>query len=106
MTRYLIFDGRHSSEFLVESDYVIETGTLLSGLKGRYWPDVRAHLESNQWTIEPVPEDPQTTRIAYGNKAYEFFWSHGTLQRITLHEGEESFDIRYSQLPDMVKRLI
>jgi len=96
-----------TAALIVSGDTVLQAGPVLSWTVGERFIMVRNHCKAKGWQIQPLIQDNPPAWFELDNIAYELHWHEGNITRITEHKRDgECRDLRYSELPDILKNLL
>ena len=104
MTRYYVHVPASIQTVDVQDDVIVRSTFPLIG-PGALWSPLRNYLDRHGFAIEPEIEN-QPRFISYKGTAYEFEWRGPHYARIVQHTDEGPKEIRFSELPDQVKKLL
>lgn len=103
---YRIHDfHRRPLEISVLGDYVVEAPPELDIAIGYTFAHLRLYCERKGWAIEPIADTPPV-HIEYAGAVYFFIRERGRIVQIIKHENGEESIITYSELPEIVKRIL
>lgn len=104
MTRYYVHIPARIETVEVMGDIVVRCSLPFVGTQ-LLWAPLRGYFREHGYVIEPEIEG-QPHYIKYKGVTYEFEWRGHHHARITMITDEETKDIRYSELPEAVRKLL
>jgi hypothetical protein len=104
MKSYRINSPTFVAACIVGGDIVLQTGPVLGWSVGQSFAALRDYCQKRGWVVEPLAELVRPTWFEIDGLVYELEWNEDVLSRIVLHEGgEDSRELRYDELPDLLK---
>ena len=105
MTRYYIHIPSSIATVDVDEGIVLRSTLPFVVGKNLIWEPLRGYLQNMGCKIEPeLEEHPRF--IEYDDVIYELVWVKQCLTRVFKQSNEIKEEIRFSELPDCIKRLL
>lgn len=106
MKTYRILAPHFTAGIEVSGDVVLQAAPILGWTVGKSFISFRDYAKARGWSLEPLDDRQRPQWIELEGRVYEIRWSGNTIIRISLHENEEVTDIKFDDLPDIIKRMI
>lgn len=106
MTTYRISAPAFVGALIVSSDFVLQAAPILHWAVGKDFRYVRDYCAQRGWIVEPLPDEVRPNWFEFDGQAYELHWVEGVLTRVTRHDLNEERDLRFDELPEVLKQLL
>jgi hypothetical protein len=106
MTTYRITAPHFVAAIVESGDAIIQSAPILHWAVGKQFSYVRDYCHQRGWIVEPLETTVRPHWLECDGKTYELKWHNNTLTRITLHYDGEVCDLRFDDLPDVLKGLL
>lgn len=91
----------------VLGEYVTEAPPALDLAIGHTFDYLRTYAERKGWLIEPLVADKEhPSHVEYKGAVYLLIWRADSLRQIIKHENGEETELTYSELPEVVRRVL
>lgn len=106
MTTYRITSSTFSALVSTDQGYVVSASPPFANFIDLDFRLIRDLADKNGWMIVPVIEREHPSVLETDGRTFELRWRGDVLVRVSEHMPCEVKDIKFEQLPEILKRLI
>jgi hypothetical protein len=110
MTTYIIQAPKFRALVSEAENTVVSATEILDWAIGDHWTRVRDYCQKKGWQVIPCLDENDSparpTAVQIGTKQYSLKWFGDILVRVTLHDGFQSKDLSFDEIPESLKNLL